>query len=87
MTSRGGTRAEDVVPSALPSARATRDGVRDRFGITLVSETVPVRVALGTAWIRRCLMYAMHLVRIQCLVRSPKSRGPEWHAAGTPRLG
>jgi UDP-N-acetylmuramate dehydrogenase len=42
MTNRGGARAEDVV--AL--ARAVRDGVRDRFGVTLVPETVLVGVSL-----------------------------------------
>lgn len=42
MTNRGGARAEDVV--AL--ARAVRDGVRDRFGVTLVPETVMVGVSL-----------------------------------------
>ncbi|GAB2506076.1 UDP-N-acetylmuramate dehydrogenase [Promicromonospora xylanilytica] len=42
MTNRGGARAEDVI--AL--ARAVRDGVRDRFGVTLVPETVLVGVSL-----------------------------------------
>ncbi|WP_125773527.1 UDP-N-acetylmuramate dehydrogenase [Antribacter gilvus] len=42
MTNRGGARADDVV--AL--ARAVRDGVRDRFGVTLVPETVLVGVTL-----------------------------------------
>lgn len=42
MTNRGGARTEDVV--AL--ARAVRDGVRDRFGVTLVPETVLVGVSL-----------------------------------------
>ncbi|MEU4361408.1 UDP-N-acetylmuramate dehydrogenase [Promicromonospora sp. NPDC023987] len=42
MTNRGGARAEDVI--AL--ARAVRDGVRDRFGVTLVPETVLVGISL-----------------------------------------
>jgi UDP-N-acetylmuramate dehydrogenase len=42
MTNRGGARTEDVI--AL--ARAVRDGVRDRFGVTLVPETVLVGVSL-----------------------------------------
>jgi UDP-N-acetylmuramate dehydrogenase len=42
MTNRGGARAEDVVELA----RAVRDGVRDRFGVTLVPETVLVGVSL-----------------------------------------
>ena len=42
MTNRGGARAEDII--AL--ARAVRDGVRDRFGVTLVPETVLVGLSL-----------------------------------------
>ncbi|MFI2487993.1 UDP-N-acetylmuramate dehydrogenase [Promicromonospora kroppenstedtii] len=42
MTNRGGARTEDVI--AL--ARAVRDGVRDRFGVTLVPETVLIGVSL-----------------------------------------
>lgn len=42
MTNRGGARADDVV--AL--ARAVRDGVRDRFGVTLVPETILVGISL-----------------------------------------
>ena len=45
LTNRGGATASDIVGLA----REVRDGVRDRFGVTLVPEPVFVGVALDPA--------------------------------------
>ena len=42
LTNRGGATTEDL----LALAREIRDGVRDRFGVTLVNEPVLVGVTL-----------------------------------------